>query len=50
MNALTVTLGTIGAVLTIFCWASLIGGARSIVRTIMVGQSAPDRWRPFFPA
>ncbi|MGX1808555.1 (Fe-S)-binding protein [Nocardia sp. NPDC055321] len=49
MNALTVTLGTIGAVLTIFCWASLIGGARSIVRTIMVGQSAPDRWRPFVP-
>ncbi|MFD7848098.1 heterodisulfide reductase-related iron-sulfur binding cluster, partial [Nocardia sp. NPDC059764] len=49
MNALTVTLGTIGAVFTVFCWASFIGGTRNIVRTVMVGQSAPDRWRPFFP-
>ncbi|MFE3026007.1 (Fe-S)-binding protein [Nocardia tengchongensis] len=49
MNALTVTLGTIGAVFTVFCWASFIGGVRNIVRTVMVGQSAPDRWRPFFP-
>ncbi|WP_433592140.1 heterodisulfide reductase-related iron-sulfur binding cluster [Nocardia sp. CA-145437] len=49
MNALTVTLGTIGAVFTVFCWASFIGGVRNIARTIMVGQSAPDRWRPFFP-
>uniref|UniRef100_UPI000593B8FA (Fe-S)-binding protein n=1 Tax=Nocardia concava TaxID=257281 RepID=UPI000593B8FA len=49
MNALTVTLGTIGAVFTVFCWASFIGGVRNIARTVMVGQSAPDRWRPFFP-
>ncbi|MEU1208995.1 heterodisulfide reductase-related iron-sulfur binding cluster [Nocardia sp. NPDC005825] len=49
MNALTVTLGTIGAVFTVFCWASFIGGTRKIVRTVMVGQSAPDRWRPFIP-
>ncbi|MFB8009790.1 heterodisulfide reductase-related iron-sulfur binding cluster [Nocardia sp. NPDC056000] len=49
MNALTVTLGTIGAVFTVFCWASFIGGVRNITRTIMVGQSAPDRWRPFLP-
>ena len=49
MNALTVTLGTIGALLSIVCWASFVGGVRNIVRTIMVGQSAPDRWRPFFP-
>ncbi|MBL1072940.1 4Fe-4S dicluster domain-containing protein [Nocardia sp. 2] len=49
MNALTVTLGTIGAVFTVFCWASFIGGVRNITRTVMVGQSAPDRWRPFIP-
>ncbi|MFI5714657.1 heterodisulfide reductase-related iron-sulfur binding cluster [Nocardia sp. NPDC051750] len=49
MNALTVTLGTLGAALSLLCWVSFLGGAGSIVRTIMVGQSAPDRWRPFFP-
>ncbi|MEV0711317.1 (Fe-S)-binding protein [Nocardia aurea] len=49
MNALTLTLGTIGAALSLLCWASFFGGVRGITRTIMVGQSAPDRWRPFFP-
>ncbi|MFB8281970.1 (Fe-S)-binding protein [Nocardia colli] len=49
MNALTVTLGTIGATLSLLCWASFFGGVRNIVRAIMVGQPAPDRWRPFFP-
>ncbi|WP_159846098.1 (Fe-S)-binding protein [Nocardia sp. CY41] len=49
MNALTVTLGTIGAALSLLCWASFIGGVRNIVRAIMIGQPAPDRWRPFFP-
>ncbi|MEU7630311.1 heterodisulfide reductase-related iron-sulfur binding cluster [Nocardia sp. NPDC049220] len=49
MNALTVTLGTIGATLSLLCWASFIGGVRNIVRAIMVGQPAPDRWRPFLP-
>ncbi|WP_067660509.1 (Fe-S)-binding protein [Nocardia harenae] len=49
MNALTVTLGTIGAALSLLCWASFFGGVRDIVRAIMIGQPAPDRWRPFFP-
>ncbi|MFC3963449.1 (Fe-S)-binding protein [Nocardia jiangsuensis] len=49
MNALTLTLGTIGAALSLLCWASFFGGVRDIVRAIMLGQSAPDRWRPFFP-
>ncbi|GAA5045283.1 heterodisulfide reductase-related iron-sulfur binding cluster [Nocardia callitridis] len=49
MNALTVTLGTIGAALSLLCWASFFGGVGSIVRAIMIGQPAPDRWRPFFP-
>ncbi|NNH75458.1 (Fe-S)-binding protein [Nocardia uniformis] len=49
MNALTVTLGTIGATLSLLCWASFVGGVARISRTVMVGQPAPDRWRPFFP-
>ncbi|WP_194816380.1 (Fe-S)-binding protein [Nocardia sp. XZ_19_385] len=49
MNALTVTLGVIGAALTLLCWASFIDGVRKIARTVMLGQSAPDRWRPFLP-
>ncbi|NUS44216.1 MAG: 4Fe-4S dicluster domain-containing protein [Mycobacteriaceae bacterium] len=49
MNALTLTLGTIGALITVVCWASMITGAARIVRTIRLGQPAPDRWRPFFP-
>ncbi|WP_227997494.1 heterodisulfide reductase-related iron-sulfur binding cluster [Nocardia australiensis] len=49
MNALTVTLGTIGATLSLLCWASFIGGAWNIGRAVTIGQSAPDRWRPFFP-
>ncbi|MCP9622289.1 (Fe-S)-binding protein [Nocardia otitidiscaviarum] len=49
MNALTVTLGAIGATLSLLCWASFVGGVANIARTVMVGQPAPDRWRPFFP-
>ncbi|WP_028479528.1 heterodisulfide reductase-related iron-sulfur binding cluster [Nocardia sp. CNY236] len=49
MNALTVTLGTFGAALSLLCWASFFGGVNRVVRTIMVGQPAPDRLRPFFP-
>jgi len=49
MNALTVTLGTIGALLSLVGWASLISGAVYIVRSLRTGQPAPDRWRPFFP-
>ncbi|WP_040792925.1 heterodisulfide reductase-related iron-sulfur binding cluster [Nocardia paucivorans] len=49
MNALTVTLGTLGAALSLLCWASFFGGVRDIVRAIMQGQPAPDRWRPFLP-
>ncbi|MFF0488885.1 heterodisulfide reductase-related iron-sulfur binding cluster [Nocardia sp. NPDC004068] len=49
MNALTVTLGTIGALLSLVCWAAFFGGVWKIVSAIMIGQPAPDRWRPFFP-
>ncbi|MBU3066171.1 (Fe-S)-binding protein [Nocardia sp. NEAU-G5] len=49
MNALTVTLGTIGAALSVLCWVSFFGGVSNIVRNIRIGQPAPDRWRPFVP-
>ncbi|RDI63238.1 heterodisulfide reductase-related iron-sulfur binding cluster [Nocardia pseudobrasiliensis] len=49
MNALTVTLGTIGVMFSLLAWASFVGGVTKMVRAIMIGQPAPDRWRPFFP-
>ncbi|WP_067884402.1 heterodisulfide reductase-related iron-sulfur binding cluster [Nocardia vaccinii] len=49
MNALTVTLGTIGVVFSLLAWASFFGGVGKMVRAIRLGQSAPDRWRPFLP-
>ncbi|MFG1790350.1 (Fe-S)-binding protein [Nocardia sp. NPDC049149] len=49
MTALTVTLGMIGVLISIPCWASFVSGVRNIIRAIMLGQPAPDRWRPFFP-
>ncbi|UYF95649.1 heterodisulfide reductase-related iron-sulfur binding cluster [Rhodococcus aetherivorans] len=49
MNALTITLGTIGVLLSLVCWYSFIGGAMKMVNVVRIGQPAPDRWRPFFP-
>ncbi|TQF69234.1 (Fe-S)-binding protein [Rhodococcus spelaei] len=49
MNALTITLGTIGVLLSLVCWASFLSGAWTMGKTVMIGQPAPDRWRPFFP-
>ncbi|WP_280265039.1 (Fe-S)-binding protein, partial [Nocardia wallacei] len=49
MNALTVTLGVIGVAFSLVAWASFFGGVGKMVRAIMIGQPAPDRWRPFFP-
>jgi Fe-S oxidoreductase len=49
MNALTITLGTIGVLLSLVCWASFLSGAWSMGKTVTIGQPAPDRWRPFFP-
>ncbi|MGW0177233.1 (Fe-S)-binding protein [Rhodococcus sp. NPDC003322] len=49
MNALTITLGTIGVLLSLVCWASFLSGAWTMGKTVMIGQSAPDRWHPFFP-
>ncbi|WP_435278108.1 (Fe-S)-binding protein [Rhodococcus yananensis] len=49
MNALTITLGTIGVLLSLVCWYSFLGGAWKMFSAIRVGQPAPDRWHPFFP-
>ncbi|WP_028462915.1 (Fe-S)-binding protein [Nocardia sp. 348MFTsu5.1] len=49
MNATTITLGTIGLLLSLVCWALFLRGVGRIFRTIMKGQPAPDRWRPFIP-
>ncbi|MGF7120173.1 (Fe-S)-binding protein [Rhodococcus sp. AG1013] len=49
MNALTITLGTVGALLSLVCWASFLSGAWTMAKTVQIGQPAPDRWRPFFP-
>ncbi len=49
VNALTVTLGAIGVAFSLVAWASFIGGVGTMIRAIMIGQPAPDRWRPFFP-
>ena len=49
MNALTITLGTIGALLSLVCWYIFLSGALRMFNTVRIGQSAPDRWRPFFP-
>ncbi|WP_422336497.1 (Fe-S)-binding protein [Rhodococcus sp. (in: high G+C Gram-positive bacteria)] len=49
MNALTITLGTIGVLLSLVCWFAFISGVVKMVDIVRIGQSAPDRWRPFFP-
>ncbi|MFJ7623476.1 MULTISPECIES: (Fe-S)-binding protein [Rhodococcus] len=49
MNSLTITLGVIGVLLSVFSWSSFVSGALRMFNTVRIGQSAPDRWRPFFP-
>ncbi|WP_285189337.1 (Fe-S)-binding protein, partial [Rhodococcus sp. MEB041] len=49
MNALTITLGTVGALLSIVCWAYFFRGAAMMVRSIALGQPDRTRLRPFVP-
>ncbi|NIL92482.1 hypothetical protein RhoFasSB10_04842 [Rhodococcus fascians] len=49
MNALTITLGTVGALLSLVCWYAFLGGALRMFKTVRLGQPAPDRWRPIVP-
>ncbi|MCJ0980073.1 (Fe-S)-binding protein [Rhodococcus sp. ARC_M12] len=49
MNALTITLGTVGALLSLVCWYVFIRGALRMFNIVRIGQPAPDRWRPIVP-
>ncbi|WP_032366888.1 (Fe-S)-binding protein [Rhodococcoides fascians] len=49
MNALTITLGTVGALLSLVCWYAFIRGALRMFNIVRLGQPAPDRWRPIVP-
>ncbi|MDV6304635.1 MULTISPECIES: (Fe-S)-binding protein [Rhodococcus] len=49
MNALTITLGTVGALLSLVCWYVFIRGALRMFNIVRLGQPAPDRWRPIVP-
>ncbi|MGB6182404.1 MAG: (Fe-S)-binding protein, partial [Rhodococcus sp. (in: high G+C Gram-positive bacteria)] len=49
MNGLTITLGTVGALLSIVCWAYFFRGVATMVRTIAQGQPDRSRMRPFVP-
>ena len=49
MNALTITLGTVGALLSLVCWYVFIRGGLRMFNMIRIGQPAPDRWRPVVP-
>ena len=50
MSGVTITLGTIGVLLSLFCWASFIGGVTRMVRSLFLGQKDGfDRLRPILP-
>ncbi|WP_295652902.1 heterodisulfide reductase-related iron-sulfur binding cluster [uncultured Dietzia sp.] len=49
MSGVTITLGTIGVLLSLICWASFIGGVSRMVRSIMLGQKDGfNRFGPVF--
>ncbi|WP_344998262.1 (Fe-S)-binding protein, partial [Tsukamurella soli] len=48
-NAVTITLGAIGAIAFVAAWAVYLSGAWRMIRIIAQGQPAPDRWSPFIP-
>lgn len=50
MNATTIAIGTIAAVISLFCWALFLRGVWTMVRAIGQGQRVDSsRFRPFFP-
>jgi len=49
MDALTITLGTIGALISLVCWYAFIGGVVKMVKTIRLGQPDATRNGPFVP-
>ncbi|WP_028479509.1 (Fe-S)-binding protein [Nocardia sp. CNY236] len=49
MSPLQITLGAISILIGVPAWAGFVLAVRRMVRTIRLGQPAPDRWRPFGP-
>ena len=50
MNATTITIGTIAAVISLFCWASFLRGVWTMVRAIAQGQKVDStRYWPVGP-
>ncbi|MGV9713999.1 heterodisulfide reductase-related iron-sulfur binding cluster [Gordonia sp. NPDC003424] len=50
MNATTIAIGTIAAVISLFCWALFLRGVWTMVRAIGQGQRVDSsRFWPFFP-
>ncbi|MGZ4520791.1 MAG: (Fe-S)-binding protein [Mycobacteriaceae bacterium] len=49
MNTLTVTLGTIGVLVSLVCWYFFIGGVVKMVKIIRLGQPDATRNGPFVP-
>ncbi|GAB2658222.1 heterodisulfide reductase-related iron-sulfur binding cluster [Gordonia jinhuaensis] len=50
MNATTITIGTIAAVMSVFCWLLFLRGVGTMIRDIAQGQKVDSsRFWPFFP-
>ncbi|OZD01833.1 Fe-S oxidoreductase [Rhodococcus sp. 06-235-1A] len=49
MNAVTLSLGFVGAVISIYCWYIFVRGGIRMFSIVRLGQPAPDRWRPIVP-
>ncbi|MGW4120476.1 heterodisulfide reductase-related iron-sulfur binding cluster, partial [Nocardia sp. NPDC004711] len=49
MSPLQITLGIISILVGVPAWAGFVLAVRNIVRTIRLGQPAPDRFGPFLP-
>ena len=49
MNALTITLGTIGALISLVCWYFFVSGVVKMVKIIRLGEPDATRNGPFVP-
>ncbi|MEV6073273.1 (Fe-S)-binding protein [Nocardia sp. NPDC052001] len=49
MSTATITLGIIGALITLHCWGVLGVGLARMVRVLRAGQADRSRWRPVVP-
>ncbi|MFF0546750.1 Fe-S oxidoreductase, partial [Nocardia thailandica] len=49
MNTATITLGIIGAAVTLYCWLTLARGATRMIRVLRSGRPDSSRLRPVLP-